>query len=327
MRRKAQFVVVTLALLGSVTAFGQGRGAPPPPATDTVAPNIPGVVAGGTKVQVVKDGFMGAEGPVGAPDGSLLFTETGGGRITKIDKDNRVSTFLNFAASGLGFDPKGRLIATIRTEGKTGVAVVYPKGSETTLVDLTSDPGLTFANDLVVDRKGGVYYTDPNNGRVTYITPGAETQRRLLGSNIIRVAEGITRTNGLVLSPDDKVLYVNDSRGEYMLAYDVKADGTLTNRRNFVKYDRTQPEPEGPYKMRSGADGLTVDSEGRVYNTELSGLLVYSPKGQLLGKIPVSRRAANVAFAGPDKKTLYIVGSGAVWKVQMLSQGLQGRAK
>src|SRR5262245_118577 len=107
MTRHLGFVVVTLAVLGSVTTLSQERGAPPPPppATDTVAPDIPGVVAGGTKVQVVSDTFKGAEGPVALPDGGVIFTETGAKRITKIDKDDKISSFLDdVASSGLGFD-------------------------------------------------------------------------------------------------------------------------------------------------------------------------------------------------------------------------------
>lgn len=318
MKRVAGTAMAMAVLLWLAPVFGQGGAPAQPPATNTVATSIPGVVAGGTTVQFIKEGFQGAEGPVGLPDGSVIFTATGGKQIMRIDQKDQVTTYLNFASSGLGFDPKGRLIATSREEGKDGVVVLSAKGVEAVLADRTTDPGLSFVNDLVVDRKGGVYYTDPNNARVTYITPGGK---------IVRVAEGITRTNGLILSPDDRVLYVNDSRGEFMVAYDVQADGTLRNRRNFVKYDQTQPEKEGPYKLRSGADGMTVDSEGRVYNTEFGGVFVYSPKGEVLGKIPVSRRPQNVAFAGPDKKTLYIVGSGAAWKVRLIAQGLRDRAK
>lgn len=322
MRRNARFMVVTLALLCCVTVFGQGRGAQPPPeppAIDTVAPNIPGVVAGGTKVQAIRDGFNGTEGPITLPDGSLIFTETAAKRLTKIDKDNHISTFLeNVTSSGLGFDQKGRLIAVNGAAGHEGISVVYPKGAEAVLADRTSAPGLNRANDLVVDRKGGVYYTDPDPQTVTYISPSGK---------IVKVAEGITRPNGIMLSSDDKILYVNDIRGEYLLAYDVQPDGTLKNRRNFAKYEKTDPLTEGPFKLTSGADGLAIDSEGRIYIAGLDGVWVYSAKGEYLGTIPVSRKPQNLAFAGPDKKTLYIVGRGAAYKVQMLAQGFKGRAK
>src|SRR5215204_3642628 len=135
----------TTAVLASICfllcwdlSFAQQRSAqPPPPATDTVAPAIPGVVAGGTKVQVLKEGFQGTEGPIAHADGSLLFTETNANRITKIDKDNNVSTFLENTngSNGLAFDSKGRLISVQTTPGQTKIGVIYPKGSEAVLTD------------------------------------------------------------------------------------------------------------------------------------------------------------------------------------------------
>jgi gluconolactonase len=149
------------------------------------------------------------------------------------------------------------------------------------------------------------------------------------------VAENVTRPNGITMSPDEKILYVNDSRGEYLLAYDVQADGSVTNRRNFAKYDQivTTSAPGGDvgeglrYKVTSCADGLTVDKEGRVFNAGCNGIQVYSPQGKHLGTIPTARQIQNLAFAGPDKKTLYLVGRSAAWKIDTLTQGYQGRAK
>jgi gluconolactonase len=127
MRLKALFIV--LSLLGSIAVFaqapGQGRGqAPQAPPTETVAPNIPGVVAGGTKVQVIKDGFQGTEGPISLPDGSLIFTETQANRITKIDKDNNTSTFLENTngSNGLAFDTLGASSRFRPRQGKPRLA-------------------------------------------------------------------------------------------------------------------------------------------------------------------------------------------------------------
>jgi gluconolactonase len=325
-----KIAVVLFSALCAATAYGQAAQAPPPapPATDTVAPDIPGVVKGGTKVTVIKEGFQGTEGPIALPDGSVVFTETNASRITKIDKDNNVTTFLENTngSNGLAFDSKGRLISVQTTPGRTRVGVIYPKGSEALLADgFEGRP-----NDLVVDKKGGIYFTVPGPVAaqpgapppaapfvpfVYYIAPGAKA---------MRVVQGVENPNGIQLSRDERTLYLNNTRGEYLLAFDVQPDGTLTNRRNFGRYEGVTKTDTG---VASGADGLAVDNDGRVYAATSAGVQVFSPEGKHLGTIPLSRSPQNLAFAGADKKTLYVVGRGAAFKVQMLSQGFTGRAK
>ena len=150
---------------------------------------------------------------------------------------------------------------------------------------------------------------------VYYVPPGAKA---------IKLADNIARPNGIQLSPDEKTLYVNNTWGEYLTAFDIKPDGTVMSGRNFAKYERTDKIQTG---ITSGADGLAIDSEGRVYVASLTGVQVFSPQGPRLGTIPVSRPPQNLAFAGADKKTLYIVGRGAAYKVQLLAQGVKARAK
>jgi gluconolactonase len=141
----------------------------------------------------------------------------------------------------------------------------------------------------------------------------------------MRVVEGVERPNGIQLSRDERVLYLNNAGGEYLLAFDIQADGRLTNRRNFAKYEGVTANAQGV--VNSQADGLAIDSEGRVYAAMPDGVQVFSPQGQHLGTIPASRRVQNLAFAGADKKTLYMVGSGAAFKVQMTAQGFKDRMK
>jgi gluconolactonase len=302
-----------------------------PPATDTVAPEIPGVVAAGTRVQAIKDGFQGTEGPIGMPDGSLIFTETNASRITKIDKDNNVSTFLENTngSNGLAFDATGRLISVQTTPGQTKIGVIYPKGAEAVVTDSYEGKPYGRPNDLVVDKKGGVYFTEPGPNA----TPGASPPAPPLppavyyvppGGRAIKIADGIERPNGILLSRDEKTLYVNNTSGEYLLAFDVQPDGNVRNRRNFAKYDGAAKSATG---VTSGADGLAIDSNGRIYVAASTGVQVFSPQGQLLGTIPLSRAPQNLAFAGADKKTLYVVGRGAAYKIQMLAQGFRDRAK
>jgi gluconolactonase len=328
MKYTAMFLGVGLTLLCSAPVFAQGAAPQPyvPPAWDTYTPNIPGVVAGGTRVELITDQLNGTEGPLALPDGTLVFTEGGARRLTRIDKDGKLSSFHeNIQSGGLGLDSKGRLIANDNTQGKQGIYIVQPKGAEATLVDRTTT-GFMGANDLTVDKKGGVYFTQPDQANVGYILAD--------GKGMKIVAENITRPNGITMSADEKILYVNDSRGEYLLAFDVQADGSLTNRRNFAKYDQINTSAAGGdvgpgqrYRVTSCADGLAIDKDGRVYNAGCNGIQVYSPQGRHLGTIPTARQVQNLAFSGPGKKTLYLVGRGAAWKIQTLTEGYQGRAK
>jgi gluconolactonase len=311
--------------VGPYTVVLAQRGALPPP-TNLVTPSIPGVVAAGTKIELVKGDFPRTEGPVGMPDGSLLFTEAN--RIVRIDPRGSVSTFVERSndANGLGFDPKGRLVAVQRAPGSEKVGVLYPAGADAVLADRYEGKPFNRLNDLVVGRRGGMYFTD--TAGVYYLPPGGR---------VMRVAQGIPNPNGVMLSPDEKTLYANDKDGAYLLAFDVASDGTLTNRRNFAKYQslRIPGHPDPLLAEDNGADGLAVDSEGRSYVATNIGVEVFSPRGDHLGVIAAVwggesfrlRKPQNVAFAGPDRKTLYIVGAGAVFKVQTLAQGVQGRAK
>ena len=313
-------------------AFAQGAAQQPPP-TDTATPAIAGVAAAGTKVVVIKSGFQGTEGPIGMPDGTLIFTETQANRITRIAADGTTSTFLENTngSNGLAFDAKGRLISVQTTPGQTKIGVIYPKGAEAVLSDNFDGKGYGRPNDLVVSTRGGIYFTEPGPN----LTPGAPPPATpplppavyyiAPGGKAIKVADGIERPNGIMLSRDEKTLYVNNSNGEYLLAFDIKPDGTAGNRRNFAKYQGGSKNDSGVFV--SGADGLAIDNDGRVYTATAAGVEVYDEKGTHLGTIPLSRAPQNIAFAGPDKKTLYIVGRGSAFKVDLLTPGFKGRAK
>ena len=147
-----------VCLLGSVTAFGQGRGRQETaPAADKVTPEIPGVVAAGTKIEVVKWGLQGADGGVGMPDGSLILTTSGG--VGKVDADGNLTMLVEKSgqAAGLAVDAQGRVIAAQYT-GK--VSVLYPPEAAKVLADSYDGKPFIRPNDLVVDKKGGVYFTD-----------------------------------------------------------------------------------------------------------------------------------------------------------------------
>jgi gluconolactonase len=337
MKPKAGFVIVFL-LLCAVTAFGQQGETPlPPPATDTIAPEISGVVKGGTKVHVIVDGLKHTDGPAAMPDGTLLYWDYMERRIGKVDSQGKPSTFLSDTegSSAIGFDSKGRLITILKYGKANEIGVIWPPDSKTILAD--SFDGMPFEgpNDLVIDKKDGVYFTLSGSGAVLYVRPGAK---------VIKVfAHPVERINGITLSRDERTLYVaTQSRvakttlsiadlpkegGEYILAFDVQPDGTLRNRRNFARFEIVTQRPNGTPDVRFGGDGLAIDGQDRVYAATAAGIQVFSPQGKHLGTIPVSRNPNNLAFAGPDRKTLYIVARGAVYQVPMLAAGYKGRAK
>jgi gluconolactonase len=345
MKSKAPFVAAVCVCLWSVATFGQapaqepgqgrgrgqGRGAAQPRATDTVATTIPGVVAGGTRVHVIKDGFNGTEGVITLDNGSVIFSETTANQTIRIDKDDRVSIFLENTngSNGMSFDREGRLFVTQVPFGSSGIAIIYPPGAKKVLVDNYDGKPFGRANDLTVARNGGVYFTDSANATpmppggvplppaVYYLPPNA--------TKAIQILNDLAFPNGIVLSRDETILYLNNTNGEYMLAFDVQPDGSLKNRRNFAKYDSVTPNASGV--PVSGADGLTIDSQGRLYAACTTGVQVFSPEGQYLGTIPMPRQPQNLSFAGADKKTLYVVGRGVASRVQMLAQGIKERPR
>jgi gluconolactonase len=318
--------LLATALICASTAYAQRGNALPPP-VEIAAPAIPGVIAPGTKIVLVKGDFRRTEGPVAMPDGGIVFTNNN--FLTRLDAAGNASTFVEVSngANGLGFDTKGRLIAVERKPGDERVGVLYPADAVTTLADKADGKPFDALNDLVVTSHDAVYFTD---GHGVYYLPAG-------GGRVTKVIDGVPHPNGVQMSPDEKTLYANNKDGEFLLAFDVKADGTLANRRNFAKYKSvTQKDSKDPLLAEdNGADGLAVDNDGRVYVATNVGVEVFSPKGDLLGVIPaiwggdtfMLKKPQNLAFSGPGKKTLYMVGAGAVFKVQTLTQGVSKRSK
>jgi len=319
-------VFLNVKLLAQEQGAGRGQNQDETPAFDKVTPEISGVVKAGTKIEIVKYGLRGSDGGVGLPDGSVLVSTNN--TVIKVDADGNATTLVENSeqAAGLALDPKGRIIAA-QYSGK--VSVIYPKGSEELLTDKFDGKPYIRPNDLVLDKKGGIYFTDcyqigakqsPEDlpQAVYYIAPA--------NKKVVRVADDVGRPNGITLSPDEKILYVNDWDGAYLVAYDVQPDGSLKNRRNFAHYDLKQKTDHG---MVSGADGLCIDNAGHTFATTPAGIQVFDAKGEHLGNIdaPYSRPPQNCGFAGPGKAFLYVMGRGVVFRIQTLGTGVSTRAK
>ena len=286
------------------------------PVATALSQGIPGVVGAGAKVELVQEGFLFTEGPVGTADGGLYFSDIrGGDRTYRVDPNGRVSVFRDHTnnTNGLALTRDGALVCA-ESDGKR-ISRVVPGGKATTLTEGISGTPLMAPNDLIVDSKGGIYFTDPGKRPVVagqkayvyYLPPGAKEPRIL--------DDQITRPNGLTLTADGKTLIVDDTVGETVFAFDLNADGSARNRRAFAHLHDVKAGAE------SGADGMAIDRQDRVYITSSTGLQVFDRKGQYLGTIKIPRQPANVAFAGPGKKTLYITAREGLYRLTMLSQG------
>jgi gluconolactonase len=308
------------------------RGGQPQGARAVTVSAIPGLVSAGSQWMLAWQGTNNADGIVGTDDGGLLFAQEQPNRISKLDANDKVSVVIEdtHGTGAIAIDAKGRVLAVQRTctdpggqpaqcSEPTRVGVLSPERK--VLADSFEGKPFGRLNDLVADKKGGVYFTV---GGAYYVNAGGRVSS--LGENI--------RANGIMLSPDERVVYVTN--GGSILAFDVGADGSVSNRRDFAKLE-----------AGSNGDGMAIDAAGRLYVTSQPGVQVFDRDGTYLGLIPTPRNAISVAFAGRDKKTLYIVGSGAlgadgkefttpegvrnnaktIYKLPMLADGFKGRAK
>jgi gluconolactonase len=297
---------------------------------DVTVMAIPSVVAAGVKwTKVWQTGGNNADGIIADKDGGLLVAQEDNSAVVKIDTSDKASVFLSNTRRGgsLAMDRQGRLYVVLREPQpassdpsiKAGIGVLLPdrKVFADTFSEGTKLTGRP--NDLAADSKGGVYFTQ---GCVYYAKSDGK---------ITSVADNL-RTNGIVLSPDEKTLYVTN--GPAVAAFEVQPNGMLTNRREF-----------GKLEAGGNGDGSAVDAEGRLYVTSAPGVQVFDKSGKYLGVIPTPRAVISVAFAGSDKKTLYVVGAGAedasgqpiregvqqtgrtIYKLPMIAQGYKGRAK
>ena len=276
---------------------------------------IAGVLAPGTAVELVQEGFAFTEGPVGTADGGVYFTDIRNNRVHYVDPAGKISVARENSngANGLALTKDGELVMA-EGAGKR-ITKRSKDGTITTLTEGVLGMPLMAPNDLITDARGGVYFTDPGPfppvpGRtayVYYLTAGAKTP--------VVIDNQIPLPNGIVLTNDGKTLIVNDTRGTTVWAYDVQADGKATNKR---AYATLRDIPAGEL---SGADGMAIDRDDRLYVTSVPGVQVFDAKGQYLGTINVPRRVANAAFAGPGKQTLYITAREGLYRVKMLAKG------
>jgi gluconolactonase len=276
---------------------------------------IPGVLAAGATPELVQEGFTFTEGPVGTADGGLFFSDIRVSKTYRLDPGGKISVARENTngANGLALTKDGELLFA---EGDA--KRITKRNRDGTITTLTEGPPgapLLAPNDLIVDAKGGIYFTDPGPrpvvpGRPTYVyylPAGTKTP--------ILIDSSVPRPNGLVLTMDGKTLIVDDTLNPTVFAYDIQPDGSVKNKRAFAQLR------DIPANSESGADGAAIDRDNRVYVSSVSGVQVFDANGQYLGTIKAARQAANLAFAGPDKQTLYLTAREGLYRVRTLAKG------
>jgi len=309
----------------------------PTPEKQVTVTGIPGVIAAGAQWKLVWQGPDNADGLVGTKDGGILFAQEQPSTVGRLDPNDKFSIFATdtHGTGALAIDYRGRVIGAERTCSDPGghpdqchepaqLIVIEQGNKHETLASEFNGKTFWRMGEVVSDSKGGAYFYDENG---TYFVNAAGKVSLVAGKEL--------RTNGMVLSRDEKTLYVTNRKT--LVAFDIKPDGTTTNRHDFASL-------EGG----GNGDGMTIDSEGRLYvSSGDPGIQVFSAEGKFLGIIPLPRSASSVAFAGPGKKVLYAKGAGmktadgqeyrttggarnnakAIYKIDMTAQGYMGRPK
>jgi len=297
MKLRTTIALAALALSAPLAAQQQPTGEKP-----AVITAVPGVIAKGAKWQRIWQGPMNSDGMTASADGSLLFAQEQANAVMKLWPDGRAWAAYPYAkgAGAVSVDAQGRVFTVERTCTDPGLKVTCAEPTRVTqlapehkvIADKFPDgKGLGRLNDIQADGRGGAWYTQ---GGLYHAAADGTVSTVAEGGGLF--------TNGVALSPDGKTLYVTNK--QTIVAFDVGPDGSTGNRRDFV----TLANEEKGF----GGDGMAVDSAGRLYVTGDAGIHVIEASGKEIGVIPVPRRAITLAFAGPQRNTLYVGAMGGV---------------
>jgi gluconolactonase len=292
---------------------------------ESFAAELENIISLSEPIQMLADGFGGPQGPAEGPvwwkeDGYLLFSDIHNNRRMKYTPGQGVSLVLEPTnrANGLTRDLQGRVIACEHDSRR--VTRQEHDGSITVVANSFQGRRLNRPNDVVVKSDGCIYFTDP------WTSPLAPEQWDLTFAGVYRVTPDLgTLTlliddcilpNGLAFSPDESVLYINDSRRGHIRAFDLLPNGTLAKQTDRVFVDLRGEEPGVP-------DGMKVDVEGNVYCGGAGGLWIMDPHGKKLGRIAHGATATtNLAFGGADWKTLYFTSRNHLGSVNVKIPGI-----
>lgn len=273
----------------------------------------------GQTVKLLSSGqsFKFLEGPVWDGNKNLYFTDINDNKIIKYNTLNKTFnpiTTNSSSSNGLMFNTENNLVVC---EGGSGKVVIRDTTGMVLEILTSAYKNIRFSspNDLCLDSKAGIYFTDPTWGtqhqsknRLYYLSPT---------KTVIELVDDMQKPNGVILSRDGNKLYVNDSWNAIVRVYDVMNDGRITNQQTFATLELPSAN------ATSGADGMTIDIDGNVYITSAIGIQVFDKNGVALKTLTFPETPSNCTFGGPDMTTLFVTARKNLYSVELPTRGLR----
>lgn len=290
-------------------------------------------------IEILSDGFDWSEGPVWINDGDyLLFNDIPANTMYKWSEEEGLSVYLRPAGYAVGINPLGEEVGSngLYINPVNNQLIMCDHGNrclaqlnrdnwiKKVIVDRFESKRLNSPNDLAIRSDGHIYFTDPPYGlKGQDDNPAKELKYNGVfhvspQGRISLITKGLSRPNGIILSPDEKKLYVANSGDDAIwMVFDVAIDGSTSNGRIF--FDASDIRSSG---KRGGCDGMTVDSNGNLYATGPGGVLVITSGGKLLGTIETGTATSNCCFGGKNGDELYITADMYLCRVKTLAKGV-----
>lgn len=271
------------------------------------------IVAEGVVPQKAGSGFSFTEGPAVAKDGSVYFTDQPNDRIYHWDEQEGISLWLEGTgrSNGIYFNQEEKLVACADAQNR--IILFENREEQKVLLEEFEEKHLNGPNDLWIAPYGDIYFTDAYYHR-PYWPEGYSEIQETRGVYLLRPNGEVTRLiadykqpNGIIGTPDGKMLYVADIDDRKIWRYDILPDGTLENKTYFAPH---------------GSDGMTIDNRGNIYLT-MGKVWVYSREGKLISEIEVPESPSNVCFGGKNRDILFITARTSVYTLKMKTRGVQ----
>ncbi|MBI5758685.1 MAG: SMP-30/gluconolactonase/LRE family protein [Planctomycetales bacterium] len=297
-------------------------------ATNSLLAEESSLIPAGAKVEKVTGDLKFSEGPAWHPEGFLIFEDIPRNRILKLDANDKVTVFREPSghSNGLTFDREGRLLAAEgnSADGGRRISRTEKDGRVVSLADKFNGKRLNSPNDLAVDAKGRVYFTDPRYGARDGVEQDKESVYRIdPDGKLTRIIDSVSKPNGIAVSIDQKTLFVADNdptAKRVLLAFDLAADGSASRPR--VLHD---------FGTGRGIDGMTLDSTGRIWATagskEKAGVHVFEISAdrnyaKLLTVVSTPEDPTNCTFGGADRNVLYITTASSLFRIRTAAKGV-----